>query len=47
MAGKKSVDKTRGGAGASSVILSTERFTPSEGRLVGQLESKPSHRHKR
>ena len=47
MAGKKSVDKTRGGAGASSVILSTERFTPSEGKLVGQLKSKPGPVHKR
>jgi len=46
-AGKKSVDKTRGGAGASSVILSTERFTPSEGKLVGQSKSKPGLRHKR
>jgi hypothetical protein len=33
---KKSVDQTHGGAGASSVVLSTERFTPSEGRLVQQ-----------
>jgi len=39
---KKSVDKTRGGAGASSVILSTERFTPSEGKLIGQPKSKSS-----
>jgi len=31
---KQSVDETRGGAGAGSVILSTERFTPSEGKLV-------------
>jgi hypothetical protein len=44
---KKSVDKTRGGAGASSVILSTERFTPSEGKLVGQPKSRPSPRNKR
>lgn len=43
----KSVDKTRGGAGASSVILSTERFTPSEGKLVGQPKSKPSPRNRR
>ncbi len=44
---KKSVDERRGGAGASSVILSTERFTPSEGQLVGQPKSKPSPRNKR
>ena len=44
---KKSVDERRGGAGASSVILSTERFTPSEGQLVGQPKSKPSSRTKR
>jgi len=31
---KKSVDQTRGGAGASSVVLSPERFIPSEGKLV-------------
>jgi len=31
---KKSPDHTRGGAGASSVILSPERFAPSEGKLV-------------
>jgi len=31
---KKAVDQTRGGAGASSVVLSPERFTPSEGQLV-------------
>ena len=46
-ADKKSVDKTRGGAGASSVILSTERFTPSEGKLVGQLKSKSGPVHRR
>ena len=44
---KKSVDERRGGAGASSVILSTERFTPSEGQLVGQPKSKPGPRNKR
>ena len=44
---QKSVDKTRGGAGASSIVLSTERFTPSEGKLVGQSKSKPGLRHKR
>jgi len=44
---KKSVDERRGGAGASSVILSTERFTPSEGQLVGQPKSEPSPRNKR
>jgi len=37
---KKSVDKTRGGAGAGSVILSTERFTPTGGKLVGRPKSK-------
>jgi hypothetical protein len=37
---KKPADKTRGGAGASSVILSPERFVPTEGKLVGQAESK-------
>ena len=37
----------RGGAGASSVILSTERFTPSEGKLVGQPKPKPGPVHKR
>jgi hypothetical protein len=37
---KKPVDKTRGGAGASSVILSPERFIPSEGKLIGQAEPK-------
>lgn len=31
---KKSIDQTRGGAGASSVVLSTERFIPSEGKLI-------------
>jgi len=31
---KKSPDQTRGGAGASSIILSPERFVPSEGKLV-------------
>lgn len=31
---KKVVDQTRGGAGASSVILSPERFTPSGGKLI-------------
>lgn len=46
-ADKKTVGETRGGAGASSVILSTERFTPSEGRLVGKPKSKPSSRNKR
>jgi hypothetical protein len=44
---KKLVDERRGGAGASSVILSTERFTPSEGQLVGQPKSKPGPRNKR
>jgi hypothetical protein len=44
--GEKSVDKRRGGAGASSVILSTERFAPSGGKLVGQ-KSKPSPGHRR
>jgi hypothetical protein len=44
---KKPVDKTRGGAGASSVILSTERFTPSEGKLIVRPKSKPSPRNKR
>jgi hypothetical protein len=37
---KQTVDQTRGGAGASSVILSTERFTPSGGKLVGQAKPK-------
>jgi len=31
---KKAADQTRGGAGASSVILSPERFVPSGGKLV-------------
>lgn len=31
---KKAVDDTRGGAEQSAVILTTERFTPSEGRLL-------------
>jgi hypothetical protein len=31
---KRSVDQARGGAGASSVVLSAERFTPSEGKLI-------------
>jgi len=35
---KKPVDKTRGGAGASSVILSPERFIPSEGKLVSEIK---------
>ena len=39
---KQPVDKTRRGAGASSVILSPERFVPSEGKLVGQ--AKPKHK---
>jgi hypothetical protein len=37
---KQTVDRTRGGAGASSVILSTERFIPSEGKLVRQTKPK-------
>ena len=37
---KQPVDKTRGGAGASSVILSPERFVPSEGKLVGETKPK-------
>jgi len=37
---KRPVDKTRGGAGASSVILSPERFVPSEGKLVGETKPK-------
>ena len=39
-AGKKFLDQTRGGAGASSVILSPERFTPSEGKLIRPSKSK-------
>lgn len=31
---KKSVDDRRGGADESAVILTTERFTPSEGKLL-------------
>jgi len=37
---KQPVDKTRGGAGASSVILSPERVISSEGKLVGGTRSK-------
>jgi hypothetical protein len=37
---KQPVDKTRGGAGASSVILSPERVISSEGKLVGETKSK-------
>jgi hypothetical protein len=37
---KKTVDRRHGGAGASSVILSTERFIPSEGKLVGRAKPK-------
>jgi hypothetical protein len=37
---KKPEDETRGGAGASSVILSPERFIPSEGKLVSRAKSK-------
>jgi hypothetical protein len=37
---KQPVDKTRGGAGASSVILSPERVISSGGKLVGQAKSK-------
>src|SRR3990170_6621853 len=32
--GVKHVEGTRGGAGASSVVLSTERYVPSEGVLI-------------
>ena len=39
-ADRKLIDQTRGGAGASSVILSAERFTPSEGKLVHPKKSK-------
>ncbi len=31
---KEAVDQTRGGAGSSSVVLSPERYVPSEGTLV-------------
>ena len=34
LADKQTVDQTRGGAGASSVVISPERFTPSDGQLV-------------
>jgi hypothetical protein len=37
---KQPVDKTRRGAGASSVILSPERVISSEGKLVGETKSK-------
>lgn len=33
-ANRQAVDPTLGGAGASSVVLSVERYVPSEGRLV-------------
>jgi hypothetical protein len=39
-AAKQSLDQTRGGAGASSVILSPERFTPSTGKLIQPSKSK-------
>jgi hypothetical protein len=33
-AGKSKIEETRGGAGESSIILTTERYIPSEGVLI-------------
>ncbi len=41
---KEAPDQTRGGAGASSIILSPERFVPSEGKLV---RAKPKRKRER
>jgi hypothetical protein len=39
---KKAVDQRQGGAGASSVVLSPERFTPSDGTLI-RPKRQPHH----